>query len=194
MDSKFFTLIDPLFKYIDSGKFFRQPMQWLYYIIGVICLIAPLYLLYYLFDDNVFSYADGGECFAIILIWLVFAALCYGGFMLWFNRAGKLATILQPDSKFVAVPALANFIQTSGEFIGMFFGLFSFASSIIITLFSAGIARYAFGSLNAGSSLGTGIGMLLGGYIIVISSRYVAELVLAIADIANNTDKIAKSK
>ncbi len=194
MDSKFFTLIDPLFKYIDSGKFFRQPMQWLYYIIGVICLIAPLYLLYYLFDDNVFSYADGGECFAIILIWLVFAALCYGGFMLWFNRAGKLATILQPDSKFVAVPALANFIQTSGEFIGIFTGVFGFVSSIIISLFSTYIARYAFHSFGGGESFISGLIMLITGYIIVIASRYVAELVLAIADIANNTDKIAKSK
>lgn len=33
-DNKFFSFFDPVLKYIDTGKFFREPFRWLYAILG----------------------------------------------------------------------------------------------------------------------------------------------------------------
>lgn len=190
MEKNFFNLIDPVTDYIDSGKFFRQPLQWLYYIIGVLCACAPLYLLYELIDNRFFKYAEGKEIFAVILIWIVLAAVCLGCFLLWFNRAKKLSGILTPGSKFVAVPAVANFIQTLGEFYGLFVGVFGFICCLLMALFD--IDFYMHGLFSPSASVLSAIIMAITGYVVIIVTRYIAELVLSIADIANNTDRLVK--
>lgn len=181
-----FNLLKPLTDFIDSGRFFRQPFQWLYYIIGVLCALTPLYVLYTLIESRIFKYADGGDIFAIILIWLVFGAVCIGGLILWFSRGKKLSEILPENSKFVALPCVANFIQTSGEFFGLFIGLFGFIGGVLSNIF--GIGR-EFPIIAA--TIPTSILSLIFGYLAVVFSRYVSELLLAIAAIANNTEKMA---
>ena len=187
MYQKFFDIIKPLTDYIDSGKFFRQPLQWLYYVIGCLCALFPFYVIYELIDKYVFKYADGKETFALILVLLILIAVCFGSFLLWFNRAQKLPELLKPDSKFVAVPAVANFIQTSGEFYGLFLGVFGFLSSLILTLFDFYVPIPFMTEVGFGAT----VMFPIVGYVIVVGCRYIAELVLSIADIANNTDKIA---
>ncbi len=184
---KLFDLIKPLTDYIDSGKFFRQPLQWLYYAIGVLCALLPFYVIYEMADKYVFRYAEGKEMFALILILLGLFVVCFGSFLLWFNRAAKLPSLMHEDAKFVAVPAVANFIQTIGEFYGLFFGIFGFYACLILTIFDYYLPLPMINE--------TGIAAMIMfpiiGYIVVVGCRYIAELVLSIADIANNTDKIA---
>ena len=189
MNRGFFDLLKPLTDYIDSGNFFRKPFQWLYYTIGVLCAILPLYVLYLLLESRIFKYADGGDIFAIILIFFLFTAVCVMGFLLWFSRAKKLPELLPEGSKFVAVPGVANFIQTSGEFFGLLIGVFGFIGGILCSVFGLGLGRDI-------PILATSIPMsflsLLYGYLIIIFTRYISELILSIADIANNVEKLTK--
>lgn len=190
LDHKFFHLLDPVTDYIDSGLFFRQPLKWLYYIIGVCIALAPLYVLYQLV--NAFEYLKGSMIFTSLLVWLILAATCVGGGLLWFNRAEKLSTLLPTGSKFVAIPAIANFIRTAGEFVGLFIGIFIPIASIIIMIFASNdymMSRY----LPVSYSLLSVVMMIILGYLIVLISRYFAEMTLAIADIANKTDRIARN-
>lgn len=187
MDSKIFNLLKPLTDYIDSGRFFRQPFQWLYYLIGVLCVLSPLAFLYTLIESKVFRYADGGEIFAIILIWLIFGVVCVFGGLLWISRGKKLKELLPENSKFVALPCIANFIQTSGEFTGLFIGIIGFIGGVIGTIFGVG------GHLPiVPATIPTSILSVIFGYLTIVFTRYVSELVLAIASIANNTEIIAK--
>ena len=34
-DNKFFSFFEPVLKYIDTGKFFREPFRWLYAILAI---------------------------------------------------------------------------------------------------------------------------------------------------------------
>ncbi len=194
MESKFFTVLDPVFKYIDSGKFFRQPLQWLYYLLGVLCLILPLYILGKAISSELFSYMSGSGIFTFLLIWVVMAGVSYGAFCLWFNRARRLKELLPTGSRFAAIPALANFIQTFGEFAGLYVGVFGFVASLLATLFQQPGMGYAFGDLPVGGGIMGAIYTLIAGYVIVVVSRFFAEMVLALADIANNCEKIADKK
>lgn len=187
MESNFFNLLKPLTDYIDSGRFFRQPLQWLYYVIGVLCVLSPLYLLYILIESRIFKYADGGDIFAIILILLIFSLVCFGGMLLWFARAKKLPELLPENSKFIAVPAFANFLQTTGEFLGLFIGVFGFLGGILCTLFGVGLGNEI---PIIASSLPASILCVIYGFLTVVGFRVISELILAIADIANNAEKL----
>ena len=134
-----------------------------------------------------FRYADGGEIFAIILIWLILGVVCVFGGLLWMSRGKKLKELLPENSKFVALPCIANFIQTSGEFTGLFIGIIGFIGGVIGTIFGVG------GQLPiVPATIPTSILSVIFGYLIIVFTRYVSELVLAIASIANNTEAIAK--
>ncbi|MBD5297979.1 MAG: hypothetical protein HDS21_07885 [Bacteroides sp.] len=189
MDSKFFNLIRPLTNYIDSGRFFSQPLQCIYYVFGILCLLIPFYVIYELADWGFFSYANGKELLSFFVVIIGLLGVCILCFLLWFNRAEKLSTLLSPNSKFVAVPAVANLIQTGGEVFGIFMGVFGFYCSLFYLLLDT---RFFFipNDIYHLGIMGV-IVMPIFGYVIVVGSRYLAELVLSIADIANNTDKIA---
>lgn len=188
MENKFFNLIDPLTNYIDSGKFFRQPLQWLYYLLGGICAFLPLHAIYIIIVSGILKFAAASAIFAILLVWIILCGVCLLCFLLWFNRAKKLPELLKNNSKFIAVPAVANFIQTFGEFFGLFTGIFGFLSMLILTVVDL---PYFFYMVPTYPSIGSAFTMLIAGYITVVATRYLAELVLSIADIANNTARIA---
>lgn len=44
-DNKFFSFFEPVLKYIDTGKFFREPFRWLYAILAILNLLTPIVLL-----------------------------------------------------------------------------------------------------------------------------------------------------
>jgi len=188
--------LDPFFNYIDSGKFFRQPFKYLYYIIGVLCLIFPIYVLIKLIDSGIFSVFSASVIFAVILVWLLLVAVMIGLFMLWFNRAQRLNILLPEQTKFVAVPVLANFIQTLGEAVGLFVSVFGFVATLIVVLFSLASPeiQYVMGyvGLPVGVSFMGAVYLLIVGVVIMLGSRFFSEMVLAIADIANKTDLIAR--
>ena len=55
MENKFFTFIKPYLNYIDNGHLYRKPFSWLYVLLAIINLIAPLYVFYMAVDNNIFE-------------------------------------------------------------------------------------------------------------------------------------------
>ena len=41
-DNKFFSFFEPVLKYIDTGKFFREPFRWLYAILAILNLLTKM--------------------------------------------------------------------------------------------------------------------------------------------------------
>ncbi len=181
--------------YVDSGKFFRQPLQWVYYISGVLSVLIPIVLLISLL--NLMSGMPAKLVVMLILLWLVLVAVGIVVSVLWFKRAAKLKELLVEESKFVAIPALANFIQTAGEAFGLFYGVVGCAASLLVLIFgaSAELPYYIIEELPPLMNFGfTGIIVTpVAAYVFVVFTRFLAESVLALSDIANNCGHIVKN-
>lgn len=59
-DNKFFSFFEPVLKYIDTGKFFREPFRWLYAILATLNLLTPIVLLVMAINNDLFRYAEAG--------------------------------------------------------------------------------------------------------------------------------------
>ncbi|MDE5707456.1 MAG: hypothetical protein K2H69_04745, partial [Alistipes sp.] len=81
-ENKFLSFFVPLFDYIDSGRFFREPFRWLYAIIAVLNLLAPIVLLVIAGSNGLFEYGGGKLIAAFILAWIVFVFIMWSGFQL----------------------------------------------------------------------------------------------------------------
>lgn len=186
-DNKILNFLDPVLKYIDSGAFFRQPFKWLYILIGVLNISIPITLIKQISD--VWDYLTGSACFAAILIILVSIALAYIGFLIWFKRSQKLKVDATESSRFIAIPIVANLLQTAGEWMGILIGVGGFAIILIAMMF-AGDELYFLVHTETGV-----LSMILCpvmGYIIVVFFRFLAENCLALASIANSAKSIDK--
>jgi hypothetical protein len=187
MDNKFFTLFKPYFDYMDSGEFFRKPFKWLYTILAIISLLYPLAILLAKYES--FRYFSNKQITGFVLLWIVMAGVCFVGFQLWWNRRDKVDTSSNSSDEFVATPVFSHFIQTSGEWLGTFVGL--------VGLFSAMIGYIL--EINPNVLMGLPMikekGLLmvflypLYGFLIVVFSRFLAEVYRALTAIANNTKK-----
>lgn len=89
-DNKFFSFFDPVLKYIDTGKFFREPFRWLYAILAILNLLTPIVLLVMAINNDLFQYGGGRMIAAFILVWLVIAFVSWLGFQIWWNRREKV--------------------------------------------------------------------------------------------------------
>lgn len=88
-DNKFFSFFEPVLKYIDTGKFFREPFRWLYAILAILNLLTPIVLLVMAINNDLFRYGGGRMIAAFILVWLVIAFVSWLGFQIWWNRREK---------------------------------------------------------------------------------------------------------
>lgn len=191
MNSIFFNFLKPYLNYIDEGKIYREPFNWLYSILAVLNLIFPLYVLYLAIDNNIF---DAGAKFIIVflLIWIVIAFAGWIGFQIWWDRKNRVASISSDKDEFVATPVFSHFIQTSGEWLGTWIAIVGFGTAVLTTIFLGDEARFFVNATGIGF-LGTGFIaiflMPIYGFLIIIASRFLSELFRAIAAIANNTKK-----
>jgi hypothetical protein len=185
MNGKFFTFVKPFLSYIDNGNFFKEPFQWLYLLLAAVNLFAPIWLLIQSVKGGVFD-LSGKYIFAFILIWLLLAGLCWLCFQLWWDRSKKVALCTPDNSDFIAIPVLAHFIQTLGEWLGLLYGLGG--TLVILTLLIFGAEELTY-YLNIPMKIGfIGIlGCVISGFLIVVVSRFLAESIKAVAAIANNT-------
>ena len=55
-DNKFFSFFEPVLKYIDTGKFFREPFRWLYAILAILNLLTPIVLLVMAINNDLFRF------------------------------------------------------------------------------------------------------------------------------------------
>lgn len=182
-----FSFLDPLFRYIDSGKLFRQPLQFLYYAFGVLMALLCIYGLVELYDK--FRYADGIIYVYLILMTIVCVALAVFTVIFWFRRAGDLIKDMPENARFQAIPAVSNFLITWGEWIGIVGAVFTFCAfilSAIILSWSNYHAGEAFLSSLGGAIVGPVIF-----YLILLFFRLIGEQILAIGVIANNVKRIA---
>lgn len=192
MKNKFFTFLDPALALIDNGAFFRKPFRWLYMLLAALNLLIPIAVLVAAIDNRLFS-AGGKFVVAFIIIFLIICGLSWFGFQIWWNRREKVNISSQDGDEFVAIPVFSHFLQTSGEWLGMYVGVGGFAISLIAAIFLGQDAQIMGYALGMGSLFGGGILSCLlfpiYGFLIVVVARVLAELYRALASIANNTRK-----
>lgn len=186
MDPRFFNFIDPVLKYIDSGSFFRQPFKWLYYIIGVLNFAIPVSFIVSL--SKISKYAESKMVFCMILFIIISLVLAYICCLLWIKRASSLNTDASKGARFIAIPIMANFIQTLGEWFGAWIGIGGFIFSILALLMGAGRAfEYMF---DIDINFLVSLIFIVAGYLTVVIFRFWAELFLCTASIANSAQSI----
>ena len=188
MNSKFFTFIAPFLRSIDSGRLFRKPFSWLYVIIAFVHLLIPVIAFVRMEDSNFFEYYAAAA--SMILVVITFT--CWISFQIWWNRRKSILEVSSDGDDFVATPVFAHFIQTTGESIGTFLAVGGTLSSLVAFII---IGRQGFDYLeNFGGDLfeaGAAVILLFPvyGYLTILVTRYFAELIRALASIANNTKK-----
>ncbi len=194
MDDKLLSFLDPVWRYIDNGSFFREPFRWLYIAIAALNLLFPFVVIFLSVESGIFKYMPGGAIFAFVLVFILLLALGAMSFLLWMNRQKKLKEMSHETNEFVAIPMVSHFIQTLGEWMGFYIGILGCVASLLFMLFGGGdmMGRVIGDSL---LPLGTGIVMVIVypimGFLIVVSARLLAELYRALASIANNTKRIS---
>ena len=190
MNNRFFTFLNPVLAFIDSGAFVRKPFLWLYRVLAVINLIFPLVVLILAVDNRVFS-LGGKVVVAFLLLFLILCALAWFGFQIWWNRSGKVDLSSLDNDEFVAIPVFSHFLQTCGEWLGMFVGVGGCCISIIALIFLGSDAQALGRMLNMGVLVGGSLFSVVlypvYGFLIVVGARVLAELYRALAAIANNT-------
>ena len=118
MENKLLTFIRPYLSFIDNGHFFRKPFSWLYTLLAIVNLLIPIYVFYQASDNRIF---DEPAKFVIVflLLWVIVAFAGWVGFQLWWDRKSKIDMSSTAGDEFIATPALSHFIQTLGEWIGI---------------------------------------------------------------------------
>jgi hypothetical protein len=189
MDNKFFTFIKPCLSYIDSGKFFRQPFGWLYAAIAVANLLAPFYALIRLIGFA--KYVEAKIIMSFTLIWLAIVFTSWVCFQLWWDRKSKVTAIVESGDEFTATPVFSHFIQTLGEWAGVWIGVAGFLVALFSTLFGSAMSDDL--SFIGLPFLKTGffaiVTMPVCGFLTVVATRFFAERLRALPAIASNTKK-----
>lgn len=187
-DNKFFSFIVPLLKYIDNGEFFKKPFSWLYYAFALINTLLPFYVLYELIDLGAFD-APAKFVFLLIFLLLLLFFASWIGAQLWWNRVKQLNEAAEENASFVGIPVFSHFIQTLGEWLGFMIAILGTGGSLFIALFG-GANLLGFFKLEI-LSYGL-IGVIICpiyGFLVLVGGRVTAELIRALAAIANNTKK-----
>lgn len=184
---KLFSFFEPVWKYIDNGSFFREPFRWLYMLLACLNLLFPLYIIYQIIDNRLLRNAPGGIIFAAILVILVMLALGVMFFVFWIKRQERIKELYENDTDFVAIPMVAHLVQSVGEWLGLYVGIFGFFVALMLTIFGL--------SEMPGFPFEGGVSMIISypiiGFLIVVFCRLLAELYRAVATIANNTKRIS---
>jgi len=202
MDNKFFTLIKPYLFLIDKGLFYRKTFFWLYALLAIVNLILPILVLYYYFDNIIFE-APIKIVISFLIFWIIFAFASWVSFqILWNRRLDVLNTSAEGD-EFVVMPVFSHFIQTLGEWLGTWIGFvgvgFILFRTIILEKESYYLSRifgrtafHNFGFLFDSTlthNLLLIVLWIIYGYLIIVTTRFLAELIKSLSSIANNTKR-----
>lgn len=189
--------INKLLGMIDSGRFFRDPMRWLYIIIGVLVTLGCLGAIWGLIDSSAFKYQPVYAILATLMLIVVgvFALL------FWINRSKRLKDMVRDNDDIVAIPVVAHFTQSAGECVGIIVGTAGALMGFLLPLLAGDMAGYAFRELIPFSVSGpllvaifAALFCVIYGFLIILISHFWAEMMRAIASIANSTQKIANKK
>lgn len=191
MDNKIFNFIAPYLSFIDNGSMFRKPFMWLYRVLAAVNLIWPLYILYTALDGNLFK-SQGKMIFVFILIWITIAFAGWISFQLWWDRSKKVEQASSASNDFVATPVFSHFIQTLGEWAGIWVGFVGFVFALLVTIIIGQQGAYMGQMLGLGF-LKTGVWSIIlmpvYGYLTIVLARFLAEQWRAVVAIAINTKR-----
>lgn len=194
-ENKFTSFIAPVLESMDKGNFLLKPMQWLFAALAVSLLISPFRTIYKLKEAEVFANAS---VFALLLsIFCLFMG--WIGFQIWWSRKKYMAECLLPQDEFKAIPLFSYFLQTIGEWYGAYVAIMGVGATIATFFLTKETSYFISFKLKTFfiilpdiidfSSFGGLILSVLGGFLILIVFRYLAEFIRAIAAIANNTKR-----
>lgn len=189
--------LNRLMAVIDSGSFFREPMRWLYIVIGILMSLGCLIGIWQLIDTGVFKY----QALYAILATLVMLAVSVFAVLFWINRSKHLKDKVQVNDDIVAIPVVAHFTQSIGECVGIIMCTVVALMAFLVPLLAGDMGGYMFRQLIpidvSGPLLTAIFGALfcvIWGYLIILVAHFWAETMRAIASIANNTRRIAGKK
>lgn len=180
------AILKPLFDYIDSGKLFRQPIQWLYYALGV---VFAIFMLYSISLTSVMFKIGGIAIVVAVFIIILMIALSAFSVLYWFKRGNDVRIDTPMGARFVAIPVIANIVRCYGEYVGIVMAV----SGVFIGVF-AGIFWLFSKELQYIMYICPFILIVVGpvvGYLHLLINRYISERMLAIASIANDTHELA---
>ncbi len=191
MDNKFLTFIKPYLSYIDNGHFYRKPFRWLYTIFAIINLILPLYVFYVAIGNQIFDF-PAKFIIVFLLVWIIIAFASWLSFQLWWNRKSKITNTSVEGAEFIATPIFSHLIQTIGEWLGTWVGIVGFGTALLTTIIFGDEGYYLSRQIGFGF-LKTGwlfiVLMPVYGFLIIVTTRFLAEQFRALSSIANNTRK-----
>jgi len=193
MDGAFFNFIKPYLSYIDSGKFYKKPFEWLHVFFAVVSLLFPVVIFIYMASNGLFSLPAK----IVVMCVLMFIVMIFGGwisFQIWWDRRKKVTAVVKEGDDFIVVPVFSKFIQTAGESFGTNLAIIGFFIPLITTIFMGDeIAMFA-SQIGMGSSCLFGgipsmITLPIAGFFVIIVTKLQVELFQALVSIANNTKK-----
>lgn len=193
MNNSFLVIFKPLFSSMDNGSFYRHPFTWLYSSFAILNFIIPFFILYQIYDTGIFE-AQTKIITTVMLLWLFIALACFIGFLLWWN--GKSNHVFQSieEKQFIVTPMYSHFIQTFGEWLGMWVGIVGFGFALITTIILGKQAHYFNMDFDLPMSnllLNSGwvyiILMPIYGFMICLLFRFISEQMRALSIIADNT-------
>jgi len=191
MDGAFFNFIKPYLSYIDSGKFYKKPFEWLHVFFAVVSLLFPVVIFIYMASNGLFSLPAK----IVVMCVLMFIVMIFGGwisFQIWWDRRKKVTAVVKEGDDFIVVPVFSKFIQTAGESFGTNLAIIGFFIPLITTIFMGDeIAMFA-SQIGMGSSCLFGgipsmITLPIAGFFVIIVTKLQVELFQALVSIANNT-------
>jgi hypothetical protein len=165
--------------------------MWLYFLIAVINIVIPFYILYLAIENQTFQ-LPGKFIFVFISVLITIAFACWVGFQIWWDRKDKIDIISSSQDDFIAIPVFSHFVQTLGEWLGTWVAIVGFAFSLLSTIILGREGAYLSQGLGLWFLNISAISIILMpiyGFLIVISARVFAEALRALVSIANNTKK-----
>lgn len=184
---KIFDFIKAGLNYVDNGNLFRQPFKWLYYILGAANVLIPVGIII-----NLVKYSEwlpGQVIACMVFLLLLSIPIAFVGAMIWINRGNNLEKEVAGGSRFVAIPIVANLIQTFGEWLGFMIGVGGFVGVLLILLFNSEELSYVLPVSGFAYML---IVYPIAGFLTVVFGRFLAEACLVFASIANHSQSIDK--
>lgn len=194
MDNKLLTFIKPYLSLIDNGHLYRRPFIWLYAIFAIINLIYPIYFFLNSTDDNHIFDLPAKYVIAFCFVWIIIGFASWISFQLWMDRKSKIINTSIEGDYFVVTPVVSHLIQTIGEWLGTWIGIVGFGTALSATIILGSEGFYFLEHIGLGflypRSFVLWVSIVLTpiyGYLIIVATRFLAELIRAPATNANKT-------
>ena len=198
MKNRFLSFISPVLRVIDNGKFFREPLRWLYFFLAGLNILMPLAVIYYAVTFSDFLLDGFLYFFGFILLFIVVCFTSWVGFQIWWNRAESIKMFSSEGDENFATIAFSHFLQTLGEWLGVTVALNGFFGGLFLLL--GELVSYLIGGEGLPLDLidmGSYVYFLillgpLSGFFLIVITRFLAEQIRALASVANHTRKLLK--